>query len=93
MLLRVAFVRTDVSEERSPSIIRVTRICELGVTLAVTSNRRKLLVTANVVPSSLILSTLMMEAILSSETSVLINTTRRLFLLLDTVLTDMSGHQ
>jgi hypothetical protein len=41
MLRHVAFVRTDVSEELSASIIRVTRICELG-TLAVTSNRRTL---------------------------------------------------
>jgi hypothetical protein len=41
MLSRVAFERTDVSEERSPSIIRVTRIGELG-TLAVTNNRRTL---------------------------------------------------
>jgi hypothetical protein len=30
MLRRVAFVRTDVSEELSASIIRVTRIGELG---------------------------------------------------------------
>jgi hypothetical protein len=37
MLLHVAPVRTDVSEELSASIIRVTRIGELG-TLAVTSN-------------------------------------------------------
>jgi hypothetical protein len=39
MLRRVALVRTDVSEELSASIIRVTRISELGTTLAVTSNR------------------------------------------------------
>jgi hypothetical protein len=32
----------DVSEERSASIIRVTRMGELGTTLAVTSNRRTL---------------------------------------------------
>jgi hypothetical protein len=38
ILRRVALVRTDVSEELSASIIRVTRICELGTTLAVTSN-------------------------------------------------------
>jgi hypothetical protein len=69
----VALVRTDVSEELSASIIRVTRIGELGTTLAVTSNRRtlrrntKLLVTANV-PSSPILFTLMKEALSSSET-------------------------
>jgi hypothetical protein len=36
---RVALVRTDVSEALSASIIRVTRIGELGTTLAVTSNR------------------------------------------------------
>jgi hypothetical protein len=39
MLCHVALVRTDVSEECSASIIRVTRIGELG-TLAVTTNRR-----------------------------------------------------
>jgi hypothetical protein len=39
MLHHVALVRTDVSEELSPSFIRVTRIGELGTTLAVTSNR------------------------------------------------------
>jgi demethoxyubiquinone hydroxylase (CLK1/Coq7/Cat5 family) len=42
MLRRVALVRTDVSEELNASIIRVTRIGELGATLAVTSNRRTL---------------------------------------------------
>jgi hypothetical protein len=35
-----ALVRTDVSEELRASFIRVTRIGELGATLAVTSNRR-----------------------------------------------------
>jgi hypothetical protein len=38
---------------------------------------RRLLVTANVVPSSPILVILMMEALSSSETSVLTRTTRR----------------
>jgi hypothetical protein len=38
MLRRVAHVRTDVSEERISSIIRVTRIGELG-TLLVTETR------------------------------------------------------
>jgi hypothetical protein len=42
MLRRVALVRTEVSEELSASFIRVTRICELGKTLSVTSNRRTL---------------------------------------------------
>jgi hypothetical protein len=40
MLRRVALVRTDVSEERIASIIRVRRIGELGTTLVVTNNRR-----------------------------------------------------
>jgi hypothetical protein len=40
MLRRVALVRTDVSDELSASINRVTRIGELGTTLAVTSHRR-----------------------------------------------------
>jgi hypothetical protein len=40
MLRRVVLVRTDVSEERSASFFRVTRICELGTNLAVTWNRR-----------------------------------------------------
>jgi hypothetical protein len=39
MLRRVTLIRTDVSEELSASFIRVTRIGELGTTLAVTSNR------------------------------------------------------
>jgi hypothetical protein len=39
MLRRVALVRTDVSEELSASINRVTRIGEPGTTLTVTSNR------------------------------------------------------
>jgi hypothetical protein len=43
MLRRVALVRADVSEEINASIIRVTRIGELGTTLAVTSNQRTLL--------------------------------------------------
>jgi hypothetical protein len=74
MLSRVALVRTDVSEELSPSFIRVTRIGELGTTLAVTSNRcalrrnTKLLVTAGVDPSSPILVTVMKGALGSSET-------------------------
>jgi hypothetical protein len=42
MLHRVPLVRTDVSEEFSAFILRVTRIGELGTTLAVTSNGRTL---------------------------------------------------
>jgi hypothetical protein len=96
MLRRVAHVRTDVSEELSSSIIRVTIFGELGTTLVVTSNYlsyatkkytcilfvflpsvRRLLVTANVVPSSSILVAMMMEPLRSSETSVLTRATRR----------------
>jgi hypothetical protein len=62
MLRRVALVRADVSEELSASIIRVTRICELGRTLAVTSSPN--------------LVTPTMEALSSSETSVLTRATR-----------------
>jgi hypothetical protein len=51
----MALVRTYVSEELSASIIKVTRIGELGTTLAVTSNQ----------------FTLMMEALISSEASFL----------------------
>jgi hypothetical protein len=81
MSRHVALVRTDVSEELSASFIRVTRIGELGATLAVTSNRHtlrrsRLLVTASVVPSSQILVTLMEEVLSSFETSVLTRATR-----------------
>jgi hypothetical protein len=80
MLHCVALVRTDVSEELSASFIRVTRIGELGTTLAVTIDRRsvlRLLVTASVVPSSPILVTLVKEALSSSKTSVHTRATRR----------------
>jgi hypothetical protein len=53
-LNRVALVLTDVSEEPSASFIRVTRIGELGITLAVTNPP--------------ILLTLMKEALSLSET-------------------------
>jgi hypothetical protein len=43
MLRHLVPVRTDVSEELGASFIRVTRIGELGTTLAVTSNERTLL--------------------------------------------------
>jgi hypothetical protein len=42
MLRSVALVKTDVSEELSASIIKVTRIGGLGTAVAVTSNRRTL---------------------------------------------------
>jgi hypothetical protein len=54
----------------------VTRIGVLGTTLDIYWQRLQLLATAKVVPSALILFTLMMEAICSSETSVLIRVTR-----------------
>jgi hypothetical protein len=79
----VALVRTDVSEERNACIFRVTRISELGTTLAVSSNRRKvrhvlrLLVTTDIVPSTPILVTLTMQALRSFETSVPTRETRR----------------
>jgi hypothetical protein len=75
MLHRVALLRTDVSEELIASIIRVKRIGDLGKTLAVTNNRRTL--RRNIVPSSPIIVTLMMDEICLSETSVLTRATRR----------------
>jgi hypothetical protein len=42
MLRLVVLVRTDVSEVLSASFFRVTRIGELGTTLALNSNRRTL---------------------------------------------------
>jgi hypothetical protein len=65
MLRRVGLVRADDSEELSASIIRVTRIV------------RRLLVTVKVVPSSPIIATLIMEALRSSESTVLTSSTRR----------------
>jgi hypothetical protein len=68
ILRRVALVRTDFSEECSSSVVRVTRIGDIGTALAVTSNRntmpgntsvRRSLVTDNV-PSSPMLVALMM---------------------------------
>jgi hypothetical protein len=56
MLRHVALVKTDPSEECSPSIIRVTRIIVF-----------RLLVTAKIVPSSPILVTLMTDEIRSSK--------------------------
>jgi hypothetical protein len=76
MLRRVALVRTDVSEERSASFIRVRRIGKLGTTLAVTRSVLRLLVTTSVVPSSPILVTLIKEALSSFETSVIRSATR-----------------
>jgi hypothetical protein len=66
------FVRKAVSEELSASIIRLKRIGELGTTLAVTRNRRTLRRNSSLIPVNP-----MMEALSSSETSVLTRATRR----------------
>jgi hypothetical protein len=89
MLRRVALVRAEVSEEPSVSIIEVTRIGELGGARCLRNvgsyksrtlrSVRWLLVTAKVVPISLILVTLIMEALSSSDTSVLTRATQRNF--------------
>jgi hypothetical protein len=77
MLRSMAFIRTDVSEELSASIIKVV-IGELGTTLVVTFDARCVEIQSqDVVPSSPILVTLMMETLSSSETSVLTRATRR----------------
>jgi hypothetical protein len=59
----VAPVRTDVSEELNTSLIRVTRISELGTAPALTNSPIRV--------------TLMKEALSLSETSVLTRATRR----------------
>jgi hypothetical protein len=58
ILRPVALVRTDVSEELSASIIRLTRIGELGTTLAVTSNRRTLCVLPGIISKNVVLNLL-----------------------------------
>jgi hypothetical protein len=80
MLHRVNLLRTDVSEECIPSIMRVTRIGELRTALAATSivflrSLRLLLVIANV-HSSLIIVNLMTRALSSSERLVLTRATQ-----------------
>jgi hypothetical protein len=67
MLRHVALVRTDVPEEITASIIRVTRV----------SAQRACVASYGYVSSSLILVTLMMEALSSSETSVLTRAPQR----------------
>jgi hypothetical protein len=76
MLRRVALIRTDVPEELSASFIRVTRVGELGTTLAVTSNRRTLRRNTNPLRSPILVS-LLAVALISSETSFLARATRR----------------
>jgi hypothetical protein len=66
MLRPADLVRTDVSEELRASIIRVRRIRDVPRLLATAYG-----------PRSPILVTLMMEALSSSETSVLTRATRR----------------
>jgi hypothetical protein len=73
----VALVSANVSEELSASIIRVTRIGELGTTLDVISNSFRLLLITSNVPSSAIHITLFMEALIFSETSFLTRGTWR----------------
>jgi hypothetical protein len=62
ILRRVALVRTDVSQ---------------GIHFVFLRSVRRLVVTANAVPSSTILVTMMREVLRSSETSVLTRATRR----------------
>jgi hypothetical protein len=64
MLCRIVLVRTDASEEHSSCLVFA---CDL----------LRLQVTTNIVPSSPTLVTLMMEAILFSETSVLVRVSWR----------------
>jgi hypothetical protein len=71
ILHRVALVRTYVSEEPIASINRMGRIKELHTALG------SQLLTANVLPNSLILFTLVMEALLYSRKSVRTIATRR----------------
>jgi hypothetical protein len=85
----VTLVRTDVSEKLIASIIKVIRIGELRTTLAGISNRSmmrrnnlpyqsgSIAINANVVSSSPNLFTLRMEAMRSSEMTVLKRATRR----------------
>jgi hypothetical protein len=67
MLRRVVLVRTDVSEDRSFSIIRAS---------SVSSQLDSVAITVNIVLSSPILVTLMMETLHYSETSVVTKPTR-----------------
>jgi hypothetical protein len=64
MLRRVALVKTDVSEERIPSIIRVPRIGGLRTTVSSNLQRKH---AANVVPSSPIPVTRSSKALVTSQ--------------------------
>jgi hypothetical protein len=88
----VAIIRTDVSEERITSIddrdtvtealfsicheVHPIRLFPVSYSVLFLRNMLRLVVTAIVVPSSLILLALMMQARHSSETSVLTRATR-----------------
>jgi hypothetical protein len=71
MLRGMAVVRTDVSEERIASIIKVKIISQVGRFISMF----RFLLAANV-PSAPIVVTLMMEALSSSETSVVTRAAR-----------------
>jgi hypothetical protein len=84
----VALVRTEVSEELRVSLIRLTRIGEIGTTTDVRCEETlcdfvflrsvgRLLVRASVVPRSPIIVTVMKEALSFSDTLVLTRATRR----------------
>jgi hypothetical protein len=81
----VTLVRTDVSEKHITPITRMKGFSEVGTTVVVTSYWNKLLrntvlhllVTANILPTSQILFTIMMEAVRSSETPFYGSATRR----------------
>jgi hypothetical protein len=74
MIHRVALVRTDVSKEPSVSFIRVTRIGELGATLAATSNgstlRRNTRATRRNIPEDIILHSHRRESLKSDFNTV-----------------------
>jgi hypothetical protein len=72
----LVLTRTDISEERVVSNVRVTRIVELAV-IGSRNTVLRILGNANVVPSLTILVTLTMEAISSSEISFLARAARR----------------
>jgi hypothetical protein len=67
----MALVKTEISRELITSIITVERIDDLTFLRSL----RELLITVNIVSSSLILFTTMMEVIRSFETSVLTRAT------------------
>jgi hypothetical protein len=71
-------MKTNVLEEHIASIVRVTRIGDLGTTLAITiSSHRASVASGCFVPTSHFLVTLMMEALSYSGTSVVTRTARR----------------